>query len=123
MACRLPQLPVSTIYHNILGTVSYRPDVATITHTFLYFRKQIWNQARRSISEQPDIHARLMSKYKQVPEWWYAIIFCESRSSSGIRATHRYTVAMFVFGVIVVEVWHTDMPVWAFVVALVRSEL
>jgi hypothetical protein len=25
--------------------------------------------------EQPDIHARLMAVYPQVPEWWYAIIF------------------------------------------------
>ena len=49
--------------------------IATLTHTFLYYRKQIWTQARRSISEQPDIHARLMAKYPQVPEWWYAIIF------------------------------------------------
>ena len=52
--------------------------LATITHTFLYYRKQIWVQARRSMSEQPDIHARLMSKYQQVPDWWYAIIFGKS---------------------------------------------
>jgi hypothetical protein len=25
------------------------------------------------LSEQPDIHARLMSRYKQVPEWWVSI--------------------------------------------------
>ncbi|KAK0472226.1 OPT oligopeptide transporter protein-domain-containing protein [Armillaria novae-zelandiae] len=30
------------------------------------------------MNEQTDIHARLMSQYPQVPEWWYAIIFCES---------------------------------------------
>lgn len=48
---------------------------ATITHTLLFFRKQIHVQARRSLSEQPDIHARLMSKYPQVPDWWYSIIF------------------------------------------------
>lgn len=34
-------------------------------HAILYFRKQIWTQARRSIHEQPDIHARLMSRYVQ----------------------------------------------------------
>ena len=27
------------------------------------------------MGEQPDIHARLMNKYPQVPEWWYGIIF------------------------------------------------
>ena len=44
----------------------------------MYYRKQIWVQARRSMSEQSDIHARLMSKYPQVPDWWYAVIFGKS---------------------------------------------
>ena len=39
--------------------------LATLMHAFLYFRKQIWVQSRRSLREQPDIHARLMSKYPQ----------------------------------------------------------
>ncbi|TFK79308.1 OPT oligopeptide transporter [Polyporus arcularius HHB13444] len=83
--------------------LSFASITATIMHTFLYFRKQIWVQARRSLSEQPDIHARLMSKYQQVPEWWYVIIF----------------VAMFVFGAVSIEVWHTQMPIWALVLALI----
>ena len=28
------------------------------------------------MSEQADIHARLMSRYAQVPDWWYLVIFC-----------------------------------------------
>ncbi|KAI0667564.1 small oligopeptide transporter [Trametes maxima] len=83
--------------------LSFASITATVTHTILYFRKQIWIQARRALSEQPDIHARLMSRYRQVPEWWYGIIF----------------VTMFVFSVISIEVWHTQMPVWALVLALV----
>ena len=59
-------------------------------------------QARRSLAEQPDIHARLMSQYAQVPEWWYLCIF----------------VSMFAFGVIAIEIYPTQMPVWAFVLAL-----
>ncbi len=58
--------------------LSFASITSTLMHTFLYFRKQIWVQSRRSMSEQPDIHARLMSKYPQVPEWWYAIIFGKS---------------------------------------------
>ena len=57
--------------------LSFASITATLTHTFLYFRKQIWTQSRKAMHEQPDIHARLMSKYPQVPEWWYAIIFGE----------------------------------------------
>lgn len=81
---------------------SFASVTATLTHTLLYFRKQIWVQARRSMKEQPDVHARLMAKYPQVPGWWYGLIF----------------LLMFVFGVVSIEVWHTDFPVWAFVLAL-----
>ncbi|KAJ7281042.1 OPT oligopeptide transporter protein-domain-containing protein [Mycena rebaudengoi] len=53
--------------------------------------------------EQPDIHARLMAVYPQVPQWWYIIIF----------------LSMFVFGVISIEVWDTKFPVQYFILALV----
>ena len=45
--------------------LSFASITATLTHTFLYFRKTIWVQSRRSMSEQPDIHARLMSRYRE----------------------------------------------------------
>ena len=55
--------------------LSFASISATLMHTFLFFRKQIWVQSRRAMNEQPDIHARLMSRYAQVPDWWYASIF------------------------------------------------
>jgi len=61
--------------------LSFASITATLTHTLLYYRKQIWTQSRRSMSEQPDIHARLMSKYAQVPEWYYGLIFGVHSSS------------------------------------------
>ncbi|KAF9038022.1 OPT oligopeptide transporter [Panaeolus papilionaceus] len=83
--------------------LSFASIAATLTHTFLYFRKQIWTQARRAMHEQPDIHARLMAKYPQVPEWWYLVIF----------------LTMFAFGIISIEVWETKFPVQWFILALV----
>jgi len=83
--------------------LSFASITAILVHTFLYFRKQIWVQARKSLNEQPDIHARLMARYSLVPEWWYAIIF----------------LSMFAVGIIAIEVWPTNMPVWAFVLALI----
>ncbi len=64
--------------------LSFASITATLTHTYLYHRKQIWTQARRSLSEQPDVHARLMSVYKEVPDWWYLTIFglCHILSTS-----------------------------------------
>ena len=55
--------------------LSFATITATLTHTFLYYRKYIWTHARRPLSEQRDIHARLMSVYKEVPDWWYLTIF------------------------------------------------
>lgn len=83
--------------------LSFASITATLTHAFLYFRKQIWTQARRAMHEQPDIHARLMSAYPRVPEWWYASIF----------------LSMFAAGIISIKVWPTQFPVWAFVLSLV----
>jgi hypothetical protein len=56
--------------------LSFASITAVLTHFFLYYRKKSGIQARRSLSEQPDIHARLMSVYKEVPDWWYLTIFC-----------------------------------------------
>jgi OPT family small oligopeptide transporter len=95
---------ISTTFAISYG-LSFASITATLMHAFLYFRKQIWVQARRALHEQPDIHARLMSVYPQVPEWWYMVLF----------------LSMFVLGIISIEVWPTQMPVWAFVLALIIS--
>lgn len=55
----------------------------------LFYRKQIWSQARRSIHEQNDIHARLMSRYPQVPNWWFIITFGESPKAFLFESTHN----------------------------------
>ncbi|KAI0251736.1 OPT oligopeptide transporter [Lactifluus subvellereus] len=85
--------------------LSFASITAVLTHTFLYYRKKIWTHARRSLSDQPDIHARLMSVYKEVPDWWYLTIF----------------LTTFLFGIVAIEVWKTQSPVWAFVLALLIS--
>jgi OPT family oligopeptide transporter len=69
-------LYLSTTFAVAYG-LSFAGIAATFTHAFLYFRKQIWIQSRRSVTEQFDVHARLMSKYPQVPDWWYAVLFGE----------------------------------------------
>jgi hypothetical protein len=43
--------------------MSFASITATLVHAALYFRKQIWHQVGRSLREQPDVHARLMSRY------------------------------------------------------------
>ncbi|KDQ11754.1 hypothetical protein BOTBODRAFT_176948 [Botryobasidium botryosum FD-172 SS1] len=99
----------SPLFISMTFAVSYGLSFATITativHTILCYRKQIWAQARRSIVDQPDIHAKLMLRYRQIPNWWYLLTF----------------VGTFACGIIAIEVWPTQLPVWAFVLSLALS--
>lgn len=87
--------------------LSFASITATVTHSFLYFRAHIMRHSRLSLQEQPDIHARLMSYYPQVPSWWYAIIF----------------IVMFIFGAVSITLWDTKFPIHFFLLALVISFL
>lgn len=35
----------------------------------------IWRQYQNSTNEKPDIHMKLMRKYKEAPTWWYLGLF------------------------------------------------
>ncbi|KAM5543759.1 hypothetical protein V8D89_002376 [Ganoderma adspersum] len=82
--------------------LAFASITATIVHAALYFRKPISLHLHRSLGEQPDIHARLMSQYPPVPEWWYA----------GILAI------TFCFSCLSIKLFPTQMTIWALIVAL-----
>ncbi|PIL27253.1 transporter [Ganoderma sinense ZZ0214-1] len=82
--------------------LAFASITATIVHAILYFRKPISLHLHRSLGEQPDIHARLMSQYPPVPAWWYA----------GILAT------TFCFSCLSIKLFPTQMTIWALIVAL-----
>jgi len=96
----------SPVFISASFAVSYGMSFAAITailvHTVLYFRRQIWLQVWRSLSEQPDVHARLMARYKRVPEWWYLSILA----------------IVFAMSAITVEVWPTEVPIWGLLLAI-----
>ncbi|KAI0759419.1 small oligopeptide transporter [Trametes elegans] len=82
--------------------LAFASITATIVHAALYFRKPIAVHLHRSLGEQPDIHAQLMAKYPQVPEWWYACIL----------------TVTFVFACLCIKLFPTQMTIWALIVAL-----
>jgi len=47
--------------------LSFAAIASLIVYTYLNHGKQIWGQFRNSTKEEPDIHMRLMSKYKEAP--------------------------------------------------------
>ncbi|KAI0646036.1 OPT oligopeptide transporter [Trametes meyenii] len=82
--------------------LAFASITATLVHAALYFRKPILVHLHRSLGEQPDVHAQLMAKYPQVPEWWYACIL----------------VVTSVFACLCIKLFPTQMTIWAFIVAL-----
>ncbi|KAI8339232.1 OPT family small oligopeptide transporter [Chlamydoabsidia padenii] len=52
---------------------------ASISHIALYYGKQILaiirNVRTKALDKNPDIHNQLMKSYKEVPTWWYYIVF------------------------------------------------
>jgi len=82
--------------------MSFASITATLVHAALYFRRQIWLQVGRSLGEQPDVHARLMSRYPQVPEWWYLSIL----------------IVVFAMSAVTIEVWPTEVPIWGLLIAI-----
>lgn len=85
--------------------LSFLSITATITHAIIHFWKPIQLRFTRSVREQPDIHAELMDKYPQVPEWYYACIF----------------MVTFIFAGICIKIWPTGMTIWALIIALLIS--
>jgi len=93
-------LPITYIvtYGTIFATYP-----AILVHTFLWYRKDIVRQLRRSLKDQKDIHSRLMATYPEVPHWWFLTL----------------GIVSLVMGIIGIEVCDTKLPVWAFFLSLV----
>ncbi|KAF7377765.1 Glutathione transporter 1 [Mycena sanguinolenta] len=82
--------------------LSFMCITATIVHAIIYFWAPIKLHFKRSLREQPDIHAKLMMAYPEVPDWYYACIF----------------VVTFIFACVCIECWDTGMTIWALILAL-----
>ncbi|KAJ1920235.1 hypothetical protein H4219_001468 [Mycoemilia scoparia] len=87
--------------------VSYGAGFLTLTslfmHVSLYHGSEIWGRIKelRNHTVAEDVHARLMTVYKEVPLWWYLCLF----------------VAMFIQGLILGELYDM-LPWWTFALSL-----
>lgn len=81
--------------------LSFASIIATLVHTVLFHGKDIIRQIKQQ--DKPDVHQRLMRQnYKNIPEWWYGIVFLGS----------------FAISIVTIRYWNTEMPVWSLIVAL-----
>ncbi|KAI1426239.1 OPT oligopeptide transporter protein-domain-containing protein [Xylaria sp. FL1777] len=65
---------ISTTFALSYG-LSFAAITALIVHTCLHYSGTIRAQYRNSTHEKPDIHMKLMRKYKEAPLWWYTSLF------------------------------------------------
>ncbi|TDZ31976.1 Oligopeptide transporter 4 [Colletotrichum spinosum] len=96
----LPHLTSSTVWGYLTASMAIG---ALITHVIIFYGKDMvdaWKQARSRT--QPDVHYQAMLKYKEVPMWWYLVLF----------------VLTFVAGLVVNIKGETTLPVWGYIVSL-----
>ncbi|KAG5659026.1 hypothetical protein KAF25_007579 [Fusarium avenaceum] len=95
---------ISTTFAMSYG-LSFAAISALVVYTYLHNGKQIWQQWRNSTNEKPDIHMKLMRKYKEAPTWWYMSLFA----------------AMLLIGFYTVLAYPTNLSWWAFLLAIAIS--
>ncbi|KAG0630581.1 hypothetical protein M758_1G189400 [Ceratodon purpureus] len=64
------QLHLSTFFAITYG-VGFAALTSTLTHVMLFHGWEIWQRSKSSLNEKPDVHTRLMGKYKEVPQVWF----------------------------------------------------
>jgi OPT family small oligopeptide transporter len=82
--------------------IAFAAFPAVFVHTFLWFRKDIVRRFRSTLKDERDVHSRLMQYYPEVPAWWYLIV----------------GVISLVFLIVAVEVYPTQLPIWALFLCL-----
>lgn len=90
---------ISMSYSLTFG-LSFAAVTSMIVHTYLYHGSEIWAKLKNSRAGGEDIHRRLMHAYKEVPDWWYALL----------------TVVVIGLSILTVRFWETGLPVWGFIV-------
>jgi len=76
--------------------------ISTLVHVALFYGPDIIHRMRDARSEQADVHLKLMRRYKEAPEWWFAAVFGVS----------------FAFGMIACQVWETHLTWWAYLICI-----
>ncbi|CAO1624938.1 unnamed protein product [Sympodiomycopsis kandeliae] len=96
------QLYFGTTYYIVYWT-GFAAFTSVLVHTVLYHGRSIWRGVRGVKTEEDDVHAKLMRKYKHVPDWWYMIPFAVA----------------IIMAIINAEVYDTGLPVWGVLLCIV----
>ncbi|KAL7666065.1 OPT family small oligopeptide transporter [[Candida] zeylanoides] len=87
--------PFSVFYESIVRWPAIQASLYSVYTTFRHFRTSVYEGLT-------DPHSRMMSRYKEVPDWCYLIIL----------------VIALVLAIVCVEIYPTQTPVWTLFFAL-----
>ncbi|KAK6206031.1 hypothetical protein LQW54_007970 [Pestalotiopsis sp. IQ-011] len=85
--------------------LSFAGIASVIVHTGLFHAKEIWHRFRDREGTLDDVHAKMMRKYKPVPQWWFLCIF----------------VPCLGLGFATSYIWPTGLTWWALFIAVFIS--
>ncbi|TKW51611.1 Sexual differentiation process protein isp4 [Colletotrichum tanaceti] len=83
--------------------LSFAALTAAIVHCGLFHGRDIWHRLRAARDQQADVHLRLMRRYRDAPEWWYAALLLVA-VGLGFATVEGYGSS-------------SQLPWWAFVAA------
>lgn len=95
---------LSTVFSIAYG-ICFAAISAVVVHAALYHGPLIWSRFRSLNKVDTDVHFRLYSKYREVPFWWYLVLY------------------LVVFGVSLGTVlgYKTTMTWWGYIVAMILA--
>jgi OPT family small oligopeptide transporter len=87
--------------------LSFASLTAALIHVGLFHGRELWSQLKLARNQEPDIHMKLMRKYKDAPEWWYVVLL----------------VISLALGLATVLGFNSQLPWWAFFVSNILAAL
>ncbi|KAI1272832.1 OPT family small oligopeptide transporter [Xylaria sp. FL0933] len=85
--------------------LSFAALTASLVHVGVFHGKEIWYRFRAARNQEPDIHLKMMKKYRDAPDWWYLAILLAS-IALGLGTALGYD---------------TQLPWWAFLVSVILA--
>ncbi|KAH8646224.1 small oligopeptide transporter [Xylariales sp. PMI_506] len=83
--------------------LSFAAIISLIVNTGLFHSKEIWARWRDTDGKLDDIHAKMMKKYKPVPQWWFLVVL----------------VVFLALSFVTCYVWDTGFTWWAMIICLI----
>ena len=105
--CFIACYPLMIVYSMFVHTKLLSSSFKSLYRSCMsLLKKETWKDMNSKeggvLQDFDDIHCNMMKKYDEVPDWWYFAIL----------------LLALMFGIIIIEVYHTNTPVWGLFVSI-----